>query len=598
MARDPAEQPNLSGMRPVPPPAAPPTPPGVPVYPPSPNPYLRSPIPSDQVLQPDTLRHFYQRGVSQYRIIPLPTAAKATINSTVKGVAKTVAQQVIASTPSSGGTVTSVGLTMPGIFTNPVAGSPITSSGVFAVGLAPQFQNTVFAGPPGTQGTLALDTSTFAVTPEANGTNSLTVHGVTLQANDFALLAASVIASNSSSTSGPDASWTQLFGMPSITGGAGIWWKNVPSAGAISGSVSITSSLTTIVMGEMVTVRTAGGTPTVRQSHSSTAVALNSGQTTTVAFTSNTLAGSTIFLVAALATTGGSAPFTVTDSQGNQYTQVATVSAKYSSGVVESLVIYASATSTAAADTLTIQNVSGIGQTCSFYILEVTALAPPVQTPIFRTLVPADIPGMQQGVMDLVHGGTQANLSTTGGTHQFLRQNSSGGAITVVQPDFSDLAGALNALPTSFDGATLVSKGLPSIVAQANLTGQSAAIAATTIYTTPGFSAGGPGQYRITWSAKVTTAATTSSTLGGTTGLQITFTDNDDSVVVVTPAWWGGGNNGSAPTSASLNTTQAWVGGEFTVNSGPIAAIKYAFGYASSGATAMQYNLHLRLEAL
>ena len=44
-----------------------------------------------------------------------------------------------------GGAVTSVGLTMPGIFA--VAGSPITTSGTLAVTLATQAANEVWAGP-------------------------------------------------------------------------------------------------------------------------------------------------------------------------------------------------------------------------------------------------------------------------------------------------------------------------------------------------------------------------------------------------------------------------------------------------------------------
>lgn len=51
--------------------------------------------------------------------------------------------------PSPGtGTVTSVALTVPGvIFNSPVAGSPITTSGTFALALNTQTANTVFAGP-------------------------------------------------------------------------------------------------------------------------------------------------------------------------------------------------------------------------------------------------------------------------------------------------------------------------------------------------------------------------------------------------------------------------------------------------------------------
>lgn len=52
-------------------------------------------------------------------------------------------------------------------------------------------------------------------------------------------------------------------------------------------------------------------------------------------------------------------------------------------------------------------------------------------------------------LVPLAHGGTNADLSATGGASQFLKQASAGAAITVVQPSFSDLSGsaALSQLP-------------------------------------------------------------------------------------------------------------------------------------------------------
>jgi hypothetical protein len=134
---------------------------------------------------------------------------------------------------------------------------------------------------------------------------------------------------------------------------------------------------------------------------------------------------------------------------------------------------------------------------------------------------------------------------------------------------------------------------VPSRVAVSDLTAQTAAVAATTIYAVPA-SAG--GFYRISYNAKVTTAGTTS-TLGGTNGFQVVYTDNDDSVVVTTPVWWGGGNNGAAPTSASLNTTQTQVSGVIIVNAKAGTNIQFSFDYTSSG-TAMQYSLHTRVIAV
>jgi len=127
----------------------------------------------------------------------------------------------------------------------------------------------------------------------------------------------------------------------------------------------------------------------------------------------------------------------------------------------------------------------------------------------------------------------------------------------------------------------------------ADMTTQAAAFPLTNMYIVP---TSGNGQYRVCYDAKVTRAATTSSVLGGSAGFQVQYVDNDDSVVVTTPAWWGGNNNGSAPTSATINTTQAYVSGCFPINAKPANAISIQFGYTSAGATSMQYNLHVRLE--
>jgi hypothetical protein len=53
--------------------------------------------------------------------------------------------------------------------------------------------------------------------------------------------------------------------------------------------------------------------------------------------------------------------------------------------------------------------------------------------------------GVWQGTkIALAYGGTNADLSATGGAHKFLRQNSVGAAVDVVQPDFSDLASTIS----------------------------------------------------------------------------------------------------------------------------------------------------------
>jgi hypothetical protein len=137
----------------------------------------------------------------------------------------------------------------------------------------------------------------------------------------------------------------------------------------------------------------------------------------------------------------------------------------------------------------------------------------------------------------------------------------------------------------TYKNIATVSNGIPSEIATVDLTAQSAAIAATTLYAVP---AAGVGMYRIAWVAKVTTAATSSSTLGGTNGFQITYTDSTDSVVVTT----------AASVVSTLNTTQAVISGEIIVFAKASTNIQYSIGYTSSGATAMVYNLHVKCEAL
>lgn len=65
--------------------------------------------------------------------------------------------------------------------------------------------------------------------------------------------------------------------------------------------------------------------------------------------------------------------------------------------------------------------------------------------PTFRSLVTADIPNLPAsiittGLLALARGGTNADLSATGGTSQVLKQVSVGGAITVAQLAASDLS--------------------------------------------------------------------------------------------------------------------------------------------------------------
>lgn len=134
-----------------------------------------------------------------------------------------------------------------------------------------------------------------------------------------------------------------------------------------------------------------------------------------------------------------------------------------------------------------------------------------------------------------------------------------------------------------------------SVPAVIDLTAQTAAKTATNLYLPP-FS----GRYQVCAYLKVTTAATTSSILGGTTGVVITYTDATDSVaqsVTIPMASQAGntitigtGNTGNATTTVSQGCSFLWM--KTGVQS------QYAIGYTSVGGTPMAYEAHLSTVAL
>jgi hypothetical protein len=127
----------------------------------------------------------------------------------------------------------------------------------------------------------------------------------------------------------------------------------------------------------------------------------------------------------------------------------------------------------------------------------------------------------------------------------------------------------------------------PQLVARINLGAQAANVGAALMYAVP---ANAGGMYRINAYTVVTQAATTSSTLAYPS---ITYTDRDSNTVV-------GVNLGNTTNSANTLGTSNAIGGSSNSQVINIAAgtnINYATGgYVSTGATPMQYALHMQLE--
>jgi len=380
-------------------------------------------------------------------LMPLGNQANPSTNAAAQSTAKTVAQQVVKAQPPSSSGVTSVGLTMPSIFVAPVSGSPITSAGVLAPALGPESFNTFFAGPTSAQGSVTLDTAA-----QNSGTGTLfSVSTPSTTANDFAILAIPDTASFAFTVTGPDASWNVINPVPTGGIGCGIFWKNVVASGTVTGNGSFSSSQTWAACLATIQV-TGGGTPAVRQSK------VGGSGTTSVALTSNTLAGSAIFVIVGGSWAEGTAafllPVTISDTQGNSYAQlVDCFKANGNTGI--QAYVFAVPSSAAGALTVSVNLPIAPGSSppapvnfsnSTITILEVTNLGTPSFIPSFRKPDVSDIPSLPasqitSGQLLLARGGTSADLSGTGGTNQVLRQSTAGAAITVSQLANNNLLG-------------------------------------------------------------------------------------------------------------------------------------------------------------
>lgn len=200
-------------------------------------------------------------------------------------------------------------------------------------------------------------------------------------------------------------------------------------------------------------------------------------------------------------------------------------------------------------------------------------------------LTHADIVGIndtgtvtQQGAGN--YTGILVNVIETalGGSANRLLSLQAGAAGGTTELDISN-----KGIVTTYGSIATVSNGVPSELAVLDLTAQSAAKTATTLYATTA-----TGMYRVSWSATITTAGTTS-VLGGTAGFQVLYTSPTDSVVKTTVS-------GNSVTSAA-NTTGTAVGGCEVVYAKTGTNIQFTYDYTSTGTT-MVYELHIKVEAL
>jgi hypothetical protein len=156
----------------------------------------------------------------------------------------------------------------------------------------------------------------------------------------------------------------------------------------------------------------------------------------------------------------------------------------------------------------------------------------------------------------------------------------------------STLAGGLVPLVPYFNGTATPGNGVPVEIGAVSVTTQSAIYGPfDLVVATPV-----AGRYRVSWYAKVTRAASTSSQLGQ---LILSYQDADGQTISITsaPAYNLAGAVVTDTTTNSI-TTGVLLGAPLVLNCSAGNAISGQFQYASVGATAMQYELSITCELL
>jgi hypothetical protein len=524
----------------------------------------------------DFVRNAYRgQSTPNLSLMPLGIQGNPATNAAIQSTSTTIATSVVAASGGSGGGgITSVGLTVPSELS--VANSPLVPpGGTLILTWTPEPAGTVFSGSlpnlTGFQGTA----SGSASTPPPPTTVTMTPQTAT----SFGL----VLINNG--IAGPSG-WTQV-----AVSQSNLWYK------VISGTTPVSATSTGGFNHFIDMALFTGPAPGLVQSGGGGAP---NNTTVTLPFTSANISGNTLVIAVSVNLGSGTDPVSivVSDSKQNLYQQIVNHSEVIGIGGGLfgrfSNAIFVMTGCASGSNTVSVTVNGGTSSVNgSFVIAEFGPLAPGAGIPSFKVFSGAEIPpinlaiegnGGVGGILPVSHGGT--GVSTSTGT---------GSVVLSVSPTLTGTATlaneALTGIITKYNNINTVSNGVPSEYATVDLTGQTAAIATTTLYT---ISAIGAGQYRLSWNAKVTTAAGVSSTLGP---LTITYTDPDGVVQTITAA--AQSSAGVIETSDTGNsTTTVLLSHPLILNCRASTNIQYAFAYASNAANAMAYNLHLKLEAL
>lgn len=415
MPYDPSAQPDLERYEHINPPTPGPAPSGVQDNPPAPNPYLRSPLPPSQVLQPDILRQFYTTGYPQGRILPLQANASAGSNAAIQSVSTNVTNEIINNLPSGGG---GGGSTDTFVYAGPE----------FSVSPGPNFVMTKNPEPP--------DTFFRAAVP---GLTSLTQ-----------------IATNNGASGG--GSQTTLTFSPSVVPGwvyyleanlsqsnhnipGWVAWGNGSALTfAALGSITATDTSSSALAWCNAAILFSGTIPTFISATSF--VPSQSGGSIGVGTVGVTNIASDTIIVGFHGSPGvvGVLGFAVSDTNGNTYTPIITNHSSTTGGNTAVMAIFIATGVGGGSNTIT-GTVSGLNNNSGTFgttvdVVEIGPLTSGSGLPFFGAINSADIPGINagkitSGLLDVSIGGTGANLSGSGGANQIVKQISAGAAFTV-----------------------------------------------------------------------------------------------------------------------------------------------------------------------
>ena len=220
-------------------------------------------------------------------------------------------------------------------------------------------------------------------------------------------------------------------------------------------------------------------------------------------------------------------------------------------------------------------------------VFSALSFGPITSAPGVAMSISSGSPSIGAGPATTISGGNGTGSGSNGGGNLVLN----GGGSTGAAP-----RGTLqsNTFFSTYNNTTTAGKGVPFEVAAVALTGQTAAIGTTTLYTFPTGVLYAPTFYRLNWVAKVTTPAGSSSTLGA---LTITYTDGDGVSQTITAGALT--SAGAVATTTTTNTTAAILQGiPLTIYPQAGTTISYAVAYASNSANTMTYEINIRLEAM